>query len=775
MSDFTIAPVNASVQCIQTNYTGQYTVCITDNQVYSSQDYGQTFSHVNGLPAIAGNYGRNTLISCDTSGQYFVIAQTNGGGIWYSSDSGVSFTKVSNQLLYSITANSDFNQLTGVKGSNVYISTDHGTTWNLVYSSGDYYYLNGTSNHLIATGNSKISISDDSGHTWTDLSGFPNSTGNMYYVSACRSDDGTKIYAVAEGTQSTTNIAVSYDSGLTWTHSSYVSGYSYTISCSLDGSVVSVSSAFPDSQGIYYSLNAGLTWRSKWSVNANIDNWGITSVSGNGVYITSGNFHDANVYTFKTVGPWVSIVLEFLIVPGDAISLPVESTNGPVDWSVNWGDNHDTSGTWITLGDELIHAYDTLGTYTVTLTVNNGYFDIFGLPLFNPMFDTWLGVDKLTSVNYWSSDYTSFRGAFINSLILISVPALRYNVKNIEGMFALCNFNQNLNSWQTGNVTNMYAVFGLNQNFNGQLQWDTLKVTDMSFMFDGTTSFNQRLQWNTYNVTNMAFMFQDASSFNQDIGRWNIGSIDTSGMFGMLDNCGIDIINYNATLNGWAYGGNTPYNVTLDASGLFYDGSGYAAHLLLTTPDVPDLRKRGKYKLDPGYGWTINGDTYSGPPICYAKGTKILTSSGYILIEDLKVGDLVTTYLHGDIPIEIIKWNKFINNPEKWAECMYRLPSTNPEYDDLIVTGGHGILKQNIKTEDLKNDYAWFRGNKRYSKIDGMYLQRAAFSKEFVKITDNEVYTYYHIVLQSADEVRYGIWANGILSESTFKKDISKI
>jgi len=57
MSEFIVAPVNASVQCIQTNYTGQYTVCITGNQVYSSQDYGQT----------------------------------NGGGIWYSSDYGVLF------------------------------------------------------------------------------------------------------------------------------------------------------------------------------------------------------------------------------------------------------------------------------------------------------------------------------------------------------------------------------------------------------------------------------------------------------------------------------------------------------------------------------------------------------------------------------------------------------------------------------------------------------------------------------------------------------------
>jgi hypothetical protein len=56
-----------------------------------------------------------------------------------------------------------------------------------------------------------------------------------------------------------------------------------------------------------------------------------------------------------------------------------------------------------------------------------------------------------------------------------------------------------------------------------------------------------------------------------------------------------------------------------------------------------------------------------------------------------------------------------------------------------------------------------------------MYVQRAAFSKQFKKITTDEEFEYYHFSLKSGSKfTRYGVWANGILSESTFSHDISK-
>ena len=163
-------------------------------------------------------------------------------------------------------------------------------------------------------------------------------------------------------------------------------------------------------------------------------------------------------------------------------------------------------------------------------------------------------------------------------------------------------------------------------------------------------------------------------------------------------------------------------------------------------------------------GFVVN---YIVPPICYNRGTRILCENGYRLIEDLKIGDLVQTYLHGNLPIECIKSNKMINNPDKWSECMYRLPLT--EFDDLIVTGGHGILKNTIN--NLDSDKMWINSY-RFSKIGRLFLHRAAFCKDFIKIQTAEQFEYYHLSLKGKNNKRYGIWANGVLSESTFKSKV---
>ena len=290
------------------------------------------------------------------------------------------------------------------------------------------------------------------------------------------------------------------------------------------------------------------------------------------------------------------------------------------------------------------------------------------------------------------------------------------------------NFNQNIGAWNVSNVTTMLGMFYNAYAFNGNI---------------GT--------WNTSLVTNTSYMFSSATNFNQNIGTWNVSNV--TNMSGMLDNTAINITNYNLILNGWS-GGILQPSVTLGASGLFYTTSGQVGrNILISAP----------------YNWTILGDTLVAPPICYARGTKILCENGYQLIEDLKPGDLVQTYLHGNLPIEIIKSSKMINDPTNWSKCMFRLPTIG--FDDLVVTGGHGILKMKPSSSDI----SWVR-NKLYSRIDNMYLHRAAFSDEFSKINDTTEFEYYHLSLLSDNKLkRYGIWANGILSESTFKDEMVKI
>ena len=60
--------------------------------------------------------------------------------------------------------------------------------------------------------------------------------------------------------------------------------------------------------------------------------------------------------------------------------------------------------------------------------------------------------------------------------------------------------------------------------------------------------------------------------------------------------------------------------------------------------------------------------------------------------------------------------------------------------------------------------------------VDGKKLLIAAVNNQFEKINDTNVYTYYHLVLEhdGNKDQRYGIYANGILSETTSENDFLK-
>ena len=165
-------------------------------------------------------------------------------------------------------------------------------------------------------------------------------------------------------------------------------------------------------------------------------------------------------------------------------------------------------------------------------------------------------------------------------------------------------------------------------------------------------------------------------------------------------------------------------------------------------------------------------------PLCFNHDTKILClnkefQEQYIPIQDLRKGDVVKTYLHGYREIQFIGKGACSNNPHVWYGSMYKMEKTdtNGLFEDLIVTGGHAILVDQV-TEEQENAYEPL-GVKGFSeKIDDKFLLLAAVSDQFVQLTDNEMYTYYHLVLENDgdDNQKFGIWANGILSESTTKQ-----
>jgi hypothetical protein len=150
-------------------------------------------------------------------------------------------------------------------------------------------------------------------------------------------------------------------------------------------------------------------------------------------------------------------------------------------------------------------------------------------------------------------------------------------------------------------------------------------------------------------------------------------------------------------------------------------------------------------------------------PSCFNEGTKILClnknlEEEYIPIENLRKGDLVKSYKHGYRKIDLIGKNTMINNPNRFNECMYKMEKTeeNGLLDDLIVTGGHSILIDDLGICKEENDKIF--GSTQM--IDDKYLLLSAVSNDFKKIENTNLYTYYHFILENNenDDERFGVW-----------------
>ena len=162
---------------------------------------------------------------------------------------------------------------------------------------------------------------------------------------------------------------------------------------------------------------------------------------------------------------------------------------------------------------------------------------------------------------------------------------------------------------------------------------------------------------------------------------------------------------------------------------------------------------------------------------CFSEDTNILclnldSKEEYIPVKKLKRGDLVKTYLHGYRKINIMCKGILKNNISKFRDCMYKMKKTdeNGLIDDLIVTGGHSIMVDELtKEEHDKTVSIW-----KLDQVDNKYLLMAGISDKFEQIQGNEVFKYYHFSLENDGnpDNRYGVFANGVLVETPSETDI---
>jgi hypothetical protein len=168
----------------------------------------------------------------------------------------------------------------------------------------------------------------------------------------------------------------------------------------------------------------------------------------------------------------------------------------------------------------------------------------------------------------------------------------------------------------------------------------------------------------------------------------------------------------------------------------------------------------------------LNGRTlsYVFNTACFNKGTKILClntqlQDEYVEVEHLKTGDFVKTFKHGFRRITKIKIYHITNNPLTFDKCLYRMKKTEDMTDDLILTGWHSILVDDIGEYENEHNKHFYPNETK--SIDGKYLLLCSVSREFTKLDNTNQYTVYHFSLDGDgdDDARYGVYANGVLCE----------
>lgn len=222
-----------------------------------------------------------------------------------------------------------------------------------------------------------------------------------------------------------------------------------------------------------------------------------------------------------------------------------------------------------------------------------------------------------------------------------------------------------------------------------------------------------------------------------------------------------------------------------DASGNYTDASGniidettsnQGEYMAYDASENPLVVKGSDYVIPITYD--INFIIENSVPSCFNHGTKILClnknlEEEYIPVQDLRSGDFVKTYKHGYRKIDLIGKNPMINNPDVFTSCMYKMKKTeeNGLTEDLIVTGGHCLLVDDLGEFKEKNDKIF--GST--LMIDDKYMLLCGVSTDFVKLENRLPYTYYHFILENNgdDDERFGVWANGILTETPSKNQFN--
>ena len=365
-------------------------------------------------------------------------------------------------------------------------------------------------------------------------------------------------------------------------------------------------------------------------------------------------------------------------------------------------------------------------------------------------------------------------------------------VTNMSNLFnGKTTFNDDISLWNVSAVTTMQRMFNQASAFIGDISsWNASAVTNMERMFNNARAFNIDISsWNVSAVTNMQGMFAVATAFNADIGRWNVSAVTTmramfnqaSAFIGDISSWNVSAVTnmermffqataFNQPLNSWNVSAVTTMDSMFEGATTF--GQNLHTWAVTATTVVTDMFK--ETRMGTGGSISPKSDTpyrsyFNQPPPCFDKKTMILCPNGYKCISELKFGDEVVTYKHGNKKIcRIGTRTQVFNHTNDENLCMYRMKKDDTMYDDLMVTGRHAILL------DDWSSHIHQEGKLKVPKtmIDDKKPLISSLCNKFERETEVKQYTVYHIALEG-NQNRYGVYANGVLMESWDKRQTS--
>ena len=548
--------------------------------------------------------------------------------------------------------------------------------------------------------------------------------------------------------------------------------------------------------------NMSYMFRNATLFNQNLNQWNVSSVTNMSYMFSSVNAFNSNL------NQWIvsSVTnMEGMFNNADAFNNGDAGNNqaNPLSWGTN------------------------------TSQVTNMYQMFRGAYVFNQNVSGW-NVTAVTNMEnmfrqtpLFNQDVSSWVPSSVTTMHRMFRDALVFNNGDSGN-----NQSKPLTSWGThlGNVTDMGGMFRDAQAFNQDVSnWNVSSVENISDMFEDAFLFNQNIGgWNVSNVTSFGDFIRGTAlsiaNYNALWNGWSQRSVQEYGIYflatGLLySSAGQAARHLMETTYNWNITGdlltsvnpittNTNVTFTITASqdamnDYLSNGNQYqlvnasdnvpisGIVTLDTSPDYPELVftnvtfSTSGTKLTQLYNVTGNFGVLdfpyrmivSGGIPCFKEGSTILTMEGYLPIEQLRKGDQVLTSHHGFKAIDMIgkRVIEHVASEERIKDQLYVLSTSKyPELkEDLIITGCHSILVDHFEEGEKEKTAAILGAN---YVTDGKYRLPACVDQRTTVYTEKGNHTIYHIALEHTDYyMNYGVYANGLLVETTSKRYMKEL